>query len=90
MQNQILIAIISVSACFFIGSLLFRKLMWLVKCAGRGVFGLVFIAAGNMILSAFGVAVPVGVNFFNFAVTAFLGMPGVAALYAVGLWRMFR
>ncbi len=89
-QNQMLITIISVSACFFIGSLIFQRFRYVLKCVGRGIFGLVFIAVGNMILSGFGWAVPVGINLFNFVVTGFLGIPGIAALYAVGLWQMFH
>ena len=89
-QNQILIAIICVSACFFIGSLLFQKIRFLFRCIGRGIFGVVFIGVANMILAGFGLAVPVGINFFNFAVTGFLGIPGIAALYAVGFWQIWH
>lgn len=56
----------------------------------RGVFGMVVIGLANEILGSFGILVPVGINFLNFAVAAFLGIPGVLALYGIGFWQIFH
>ena len=67
-QNQILMTIIIISSCFFIGSLVLQQ--------------------GKIVLE--GILVPVGINFLNFAVAAFLGIPGIFALYGIGFWQIFH
>ena len=56
----------------------------------RGVLGMVVIGLANGILGSFGILVPVGINFLNFAVAAVLGIPGVLALYGIGFWQIFH
>lgn len=88
-HNQLLIIIIIISSCFFIGSILLEhgSIFWTML--GRGGFGLAVIALMNEILSGFGLAIPVGINVLNFAITAFLGIPGLLAVYGIGLWQIF-
>ncbi len=51
---------------------------------------MVVIGLANGILGSFGILVPVGINFLNFAVAAVLGIPGVLALYGIGFWQIFH
>ena len=56
---------------------------------GRGSFGLMVIALVNEILTGFGWMIPVGINGLNFLITATLGIPGLLAIYGIGLWQIF-
>ena len=89
-HNQILITIIIISSCFFIGSILLEHGSILWTMLGRGGFGLAVIALINEILSGFGLVIPVGINVLNFTITAFLGIPGLLAVYGIGLWQIFN
>lgn len=90
MQNQLLITIIILSSCFFVGSLMFHQGRYILTSLFRGLFGMAVIGMANVIFAGFGMIVPVGVNFLNFSVAALLGIPGVAALYGIGFWQMFH
>lgn len=88
MENQLLITMIIISSCFFIGSLILDHGRWMFDVAWRGGTGIVMIGLLNSILSGFGCVVPVGMNLFNFVVIALLGFPGMAALYGIGVWQI--
>lgn len=88
-QNQLLITIIIISSCFFIGSLLLNHGKWVLDAVSRGGLGLVVIALVNEILTGFGLTIPVGINLLNFSVSAILGIPGIVALYGISLWQIF-
>lgn len=89
-HNQLLVTIIIISSCFFIGSLMFHQVHYVVKSLLRGVLGLFLIGCANIILKAFGIFVPVGMNIMNFIISAVLGIPGLLALYGIGLWELFH
>ena len=88
-HNQLLITIIIISSCFFIGSILLEhgSLFWTML--GRGSLGIMIIALVNEILAGFGWMIPVGINALNFTITALLGIPGLLAVYGIGLWQIF-
>ena len=89
-QNQLLMTIIIISSCFFIGSFVLQQGKVVLEGIFRGVLGMVVIGLSNGILGSFGILVPVGINFLNFAVAAVLGIPGVLALYGIGFWQIFH
>ena len=89
-QNQILITIIIISSCFFIGCLIFNQGKMVLTLLGRGILGTLVIGIANTILAELGIWIPVGVNLLNFTVAALLGIPGIAALYGIGLWQIFH
>lgn len=89
-QNQLLMTIIIISSCFFIGSLVLQQGKIVLEGIFRGVLGMVVIGLANGIFGSFGILVPVGINFLNFAVAAVLGIPGVLALYGIGFWQIFH
>ena len=43
----------------------------------------------NEVFLGFGLYVPVGINLWNFLVVTFLGMPGLFAIYGIGIWQIF-
>ncbi|MFR2710016.1 MAG: pro-sigmaK processing inhibitor BofA family protein [Frisingicoccus sp.] len=89
-QNQLLMTIIIISSCFFIGSLIFQQGRCVLTGLFRGISGMVVIGLANIIFGSFGIYVPVGMNLVNFAVAAFLGIPGIVALYGIGFWQIFH
>ena len=89
-HNQLLVTIIIISSCFFIGSLMLHQGHYVVKSLFRGILGLFLIGCGNIIFKAFGIFMPVGVNIMNFIISAVLGIPGLLALYGIGLWELFH
>lgn len=89
-QNQLLIMIIGISSCFFVISLIFNQGKYVLTSLFRGAVGMAVIGMANTILSGFGIIVPVGINFLNFAVSALLGIPGILAIYGIGFWQMFH
>lgn len=88
-QNQVLITIIIISSCFFIGSLIFDQGRWIIDTLIRGCVGLMIIGLMNQILGGFGLYIPVGINALNFVVASVLGIPGIFSLYGIGLWQIF-
>ena len=88
-NNQLLIAIIIISSCFFIGSLILDQGRWVLNMIFRGGLGMVIIGLVNEILTGFGLIIPVGINLWNFLVITLLGMPGLFAIYGIGLWQIF-
>ena len=89
MENQLLITIIILSSCFFVGSLILDHGKWVMNAACRGGIGILIIGLINSILSGFGWMIPVGINMLNFVIIALLGVPGMFALYGIGLWQIF-
>ena len=89
-QNQLLMTIIILSSCFFIGSLIFQQGRCVLTGLFRGIAGMVVIGLANIIFGSFGIFGPVGMNLVNFAVAALLGIPGIVALYGIGFWQIFH
>ena len=87
-HNQFLMIVILISSCFFIGSILLEQggLVWTM--IGRGSLGGLIIALVNEILSGFGFLIPVGLNPLNVMISAILGIPGLLAIYGIGLWQI--
>ncbi len=88
-DNQLLITIIIISSCFFIGSLILEQGRWILNMVFRGGLGMVIIGLLNEVLLGFGLFVPVGINLWNFLVITFLGIPGLFSIYGIGLWQVF-
>ena len=51
---------------------------------------MVVLGLSGIIFNGLGIFVPVGINFLNFALSAFLGIPGLLAIYGIGFWQMFH
>lgn len=54
----------------------------------RGLLGCLGIHLTNFILGASGITLGVGINFFTFLTSAFLGIPGFLGLYALGIYQL--
>ncbi|MDR0964646.1 MAG: pro-sigmaK processing inhibitor BofA family protein [Clostridium sp.] len=64
-----------------------KRVEWLLNFIVRGVVGVVAIYFINMGLATFGVTLNIGINAATVLTTAFLGFPGLVALYGLGLYN---
>ena len=64
-----------------------RKVEWLVNFVLRAVMGTVGIYAINYMLAARQFHVAVGINPFTVLTSGILGLPGLLALYGIGLYK---
>lgn len=64
------------------------KAEWLMNICVRGVLGAIAIFFFNAFLEKQGIDSCVGINAVTVLTSAFLGFPGVAALYGVGFYGL--
>ncbi|MDR2044726.1 MAG: pro-sigmaK processing inhibitor BofA family protein [Clostridium sp.] len=79
-----------VAACavaLLIGALR-RKSEWLLNLLLRGIVGTIAIYFVNLGLEKAGIYIHIGLNAATVLTAAFLGFPGVAALYGIGFYQM--
>ncbi len=82
--------ILIVAACtivLLIGALR-RKSEWLLNLILRGVMGTIAIYFIDAALTGLGIEVGVGINAATVLTSGILGLPGVAALYGIGFYRL--
>ncbi len=54
----------------------------------RGILGTIAIYFINSMLESMGISLGVGVNVFTALTSGILGIPGVLALYAIGIYKV--
>ena len=54
----------------------------------RGILGTIAIYFINSMLERMGISLGVGVNMFTVLTTGILGIPGILALYAIGIYKV--
>lgn len=54
----------------------------------RGILGTIAIYFINSMLESMGISLGVGVNVFTVLTSGILGIPGVLALYAIGIYKV--
>lgn len=64
------------------------KLEWLLNLVMRSIIGTVAIYFINMCLGGFGISLGVGINAVTILTSGILGIPGLAALYAIGIYQL--
>jgi inhibitor of the pro-sigma K processing machinery len=84
--GYILIAAVCLIA-LMIGALR-KRAEWLMNLLVRGILGIIAIYFVNMALLQAGIKLGVGINAATVLTSAFLGFPGVAALYGLGLYQL--
>lgn len=68
--------------------MLARNLEWLLNVFMRSILGTISIYFINSGLALLGISLGVGINLVTFLVTGILGIPGLLALYGLGIYRM--
>lgn len=82
--------ILIVGACIvvlLIGSVR-GKMEWMLNVVMRSIIGMITIYFTNMALGAVGIYLGVGINALTILTSGILGIPGLLALYGIGIYRM--
>lgn len=64
-----------------------RKIEWLLNFVMRSILGTIGIYFINMGLAALGISLGVGINAVTVLTSGILGIPGLLALYAIGIYQ---
>lgn len=86
-QTGALLIIIMCAVILIIG-LLRRKTEWILNIVMRSILGTVFMYFANSMLAASGISLGVGINAVTVLTSGILGLPGLAALYAAGFYKI--
>lgn len=82
--------ILILAACgivLFIG-VLRNKMEWLLNVFMRAILGTVAMYFINSALSSAGISLGVGINAVTVLTSGILGLPGLAALYGLGIYKL--
>lgn len=82
------IAIVGVCALILLMGAVRKKKEWLLNLVLRTVLGTLAVLSVNMMLEKAGMTVVVGLNPVTLLTSAFLGFPGLAALYGVQFYKL--
>ena len=65
-----------------------KKLEWLLNVVMRSILGTIAIYFINQVLASAGISLGVGINIVTVLTCGILGIPGLLALYGLGIYRM--
>lgn len=65
-----------------------KKVEWLLNIVMRSILGTIAIYFVNGGLAAMGISLGVGINAVTVLTSGILGIPGLLALYGLGIYRM--
>ncbi len=65
-----------------------KKLEWLLNVVMRSILGTIAIYFINIILGTFGISLGVGINAVTILTSGILGIPGLLALYGIGIYQL--
>lgn len=65
-----------------------KRMEWLLNVVMRSILGTLAIYFINMALADLGISLGVGINAVTLLTTGILGIPGLLALYGIGIYQM--
>lgn len=65
-----------------------KRLEWLLNVVMRSILGTLAIYFINMALAGLGISLGVGINAVTLLTTGILGIPGLLALYGIGIYQL--
>ena len=65
-----------------------KKVEWLLNIVMRSILGTIAIYFVNAGLAAMGISLGVGINAVTVLTSGILGIPGLLALYGLGIYRL--
>lgn len=65
-----------------------KKVEWLLNLVMRSILGTIAIYFVNGALASVGISLGVGINATTVLTSGILGIPGIVALYGIGLYRI--
>ena len=90
MDNNYLGTILIVASCVMVllmGAVR-KKIEWLLNIIMRSILGTIAIYFINGGLASIGISLGVGINPITILTSGILGIPGLLALYGLGIYRM--
>ncbi len=85
---RILLIILACVVVLLIG-VLKKKVEWLLNIMMRCIIGTLAIYFVNKGMENFGIVLGVGINEITILTSGILGVPGLLALYGIGIYRRF-
>lgn len=64
------------------------KMEWMLNIVMRSIWGTIAIHFINVTLMSFGISLCVGINALTILTSGILGIPGLLALYGIGIYQM--
>lgn len=86
--NSGTIVIIAACVVVLIVGAVKRKTEWMLNILMRGILGTIAIYFINNALSGLGIPIEVGINPVTVLTSGILGLPGLAALYGIGFYKI--
>ncbi len=65
-----------------------NKIEWLLNVVMRSILGIIAIYFINTALASVGISLGIGINIYTVLTTGILGIPGLLALYGIGIYQM--
>lgn len=65
-----------------------KKVEWLLNVVMRCILGTIAIYFINGVLNSMGISLGVGINIVTVLTCGILGIPGLLALYGIGIYRL--
>lgn len=81
------IAILGMCAAVLLVGVIRKKTEWMLNLLMRSILGTVAIYFINHVLSGVGIALGVGINPITVLTSGILGIPGLIALYSIGIYK---
>ncbi len=79
--------VVAVCVVVVIFGALRRKMEWLLNVLMRGILGVIAMYFINQALAEAGFSLGVGINPITVLTSGILGLPGLAALYGIGIYK---
>ncbi len=64
------------------------KMEWMLNIVMRSILGTIALYFINIMLASAGISLPIGINALTILTSGILGIPGLVALYGIGIYRM--
>ena len=87
-HNLGMIAIVIICVALVLLAAIKRKAEWLLNLVMRSILGTLAIYFINGGLSVLGYSLGIGLNAITVLTSAILGIPGLLALYGIGIYQM--
>lgn len=86
-ETEILLIAAACGLVLLIGAMR-GKMEWLLNVVLRSILGTVAMYFVNSVLATLGISLGVGINVVTILTSGILGLPGLVALYGLGVYRL--
>lgn len=87
-KNLGIIVIVSACVVVLLVGAVKSKMEWMLNIVMRSIWGTIAIHFMNRILASVGISLGVGINALTILTAGILGIPGLLALYGIGIFQL--